>query len=191
MSLRSLYKIGIGVGVLLLVGWWLFGRGLTNTSIQHTHATMQDAPKIYTPVVYDVASFDKLAVPQGDTTKDWLTGLGAATTETALDIFGDGANLYRYHTKNEPIMYVIDSNKFFEMVWYYPSKTDSDQDKQLAQKYAQVTYNITKSALRTQAFGFYKTLLAGKSADLPKGVVIGTCQDYLCRIVMDKAVLFQ
>lgn len=184
IAMSSFLKIFVVIAIVGAVLYWLFWRGATNTQAPAS----ESAPKVYQPVVYDVADFDKKVISvNANTAKGYLALLGTtATSETALDMNGQKATLYRYHTKQEPALYAIDSDVFFEMVWYYPAPSDSDNDKQLAKEYAQKTYHVAKSALGVEARGLYEAILAGKKAELPKGVALAVCENYLCTVVLQK-----
>lgn len=176
------------VVLVCLVGWWLWK---TSQSTTTPTQTPPQQPKSHTPIVYDVNEFDNSAPTLAKNQGAWLTHLGAtATSETALDMNGEQASLYRYHNKNEPVLYVIDSDSFFEMVWYYPTALDTDKDKATANAYAKRTYAIAKSALGNQAFDFYDNLLNSKQPTLPKGVALAECGDYLCKAVFEKNKVF-
>lgn len=178
--------------LLGVLGFWLWQ---LQNALSPTQAPKTPKPaKVYAPVVYDVNAFDQSAPTLAKNQDAWLTHLGAtATSEPALDWQGGQATLYRYHNKSEPVLYVIDSDKFFEMVWYYPTALDTDKDKATAQAHAQSTYAIAKSALGGQAIDFYDKLLKGdkdKKPTPPKGVALAECGDYLCKVVFEKDKVF-
>lgn len=186
MRVLKLPMVLVGLAFAL---WWAVG-GFDNFGIVDTKSAPEQPNKIYVPVVYDVADFEQNSKPIKANVKEWLMALGGvATGETALDWQGQKGVLYRYHHKSEPAFYVIDSEAFFEMVWYYPTAKDTDKDKALAKRYASLSYGIVKSALGEQARVFFAELLQGKSPNLPKGVLSAQCQDYLCRVVFKKSVI--
>lgn len=140
------------------------------------------------PVVYDVANWQapaKTFKPFADEALLNILG-GVATQESALDFGGNEANYYRYHHRTAPPLYVVQSDEFFEIAWYFATSHDKDSDKVLSQRYAQTAYALSHQALGDKADTLFVALLAQQFTALPAGVVYAKCQAQLCRIVFDK-----
>lgn len=170
--------------LFLAVLWGLFWRGAE----QDVSTKQDDTPKLYNPVVYDVGNwqvFTKTPKPF-ENIKTLSAPLGAvARKKQLLDIQGYHAESYHYHSDGEPPLYVVDSDKFFEVAWYYASSKDSDKDKAISQKYAYATYELTGRVVGN-AKPLFESILANKEANLPTGVVLAQCKNYLCQVVFEK-----
>lgn len=175
--------------------WVLFGQGASDDKM------VKDDGK---SVVYELVRYETThwqaspKLPMVDS-RAVIRQVGhTATQETGLDIKGQTGVLYRYHNKHEPPMYVIDSDDFFELAWYYAAPTDSDAEKQASLRYAQVAYGVATSVLGQSGAQLMVHMLNHPSlsadipktnpANLPKTLVVSECQYHLCRLVFDKQV---
>lgn len=175
----------LAFGVLVLVSWWLFGRGATDDK-----QMVKDDGKVvvYEPVHYDVPSWQpqqKLPILSSSVLTKQVGN--TATKDTGLDIKGKMGDLYRYHAKDEPPIYVIDSEDFFELSWYFAMPTDSDKDKQASVRYAQKAYGVATGVLGQSGTQIMTDMLASQSLkDKPAALVLAQCQEYMCHLVFDK-----
>lgn len=176
--------------------WWLFGRGTTQEPNLVENDT--NSPKVYTPVNYPVDGWQaqaKLVRPFADDGLLIKLVGAAATRHEGLDVNGSIASLYRFHSTYEAPIYVIDSDEFFELSWYYADPKDSDDDKKASLHYAQKAYGVATAILgETEGKILLDNTLnqnvinaASTQAKLPTGVYVAHCQDYLCRLVFVKA----
>lgn len=189
-------KIFFGfLGLFLLLAWWLFGRGVIQDPQMVDDSTKDPAPT-YTPVVYDSQNWEKsahIARPFQDT-KALMGLLGSAVHADgeALDIHGNTGQLYRYHGKTEPPLYVVDSADFFEVAWYYAAPTDSEKDKATSLKHAKTAHALTTAILPDDGTRLITAILKPDTApdDLMKKmadkVALAHCKNYLCQIVFKK-----
>ena len=147
-------------------------------------------PKVYEPVVYDTATWQSLPKSATDA-KGLMTELGAAaTTEPALDYYGNQAERYRYSAGHEPPLYAILSDGLLEVVWYYPAPTDDDKTKAQAIDFAKRVYRMMGRLGGETGTAVVAQMLRG-DAIAPKSVgvlklVQGRCEHYQCRVVFDK-----
>lgn len=185
-SLRRRYLLWLGVVVILgVIGYvvWMF--------VRPTPQVIEEpvAPKVYLPVVYEPHRWQASA-PLADPFLDTdalIAKLGAAVVETALDWQGNQASKYRFYALDEPPLYVVDSDKFFEITWYYAAIKDGDKDKQASQNYAQKAFVVGSSILTAkQSVDLFDAMLAQKDISLPKPVAYAQCQSYQCQIIFQK-----
>lgn len=186
MNKKTWGILGVLVCVLVLVVYY------KNAS---THTTQPAADNTIQPtaIAYDSYHWQKSALMPNPflDTKALLTTLGAAATQDeTLDFVGNPAHSYHYHHKNEPALYVVDSDEFFEMVWYNPNPQDSTKDQALGQKYAERVYVLLTKITDAPDTFMHKLLT---QQDLPKplphGVVFAQCQATLCQVVIQKAAV--
>lgn len=183
------------LGLFILLAWWLFGRGVTQSPEMVDDSTKDPAPT-YAPVVYDSQNWGKsapIASPFKDT-KALMALLGSAVHADgeALDIHGKTGQLYRYHGKTEPPLYVVDSADFFEVAWYYAAPTDSEKDKTASLKHAKTAHALTTAILSDDGTKLITAILTPDTApdDLMEKVAdkvaLAHCKNYLCQIVFKK-----
>lgn len=173
------------LGVLALAFWWFFGRGMTDNE----QMVKDDGEAlVYEPVRYDVQCWQLQQKLPALSSGILIKQIGdTATKDTGLDIKGQRGDLYRYHAKDEPPIYVIDSEDFFELAWYYATPTDSDEDKQASQKYAKTAYGVATDVLGQSGVQTMTDILTNQSPkDKPAVLVLAQCQEYMCRLVFDK-----
>lgn len=147
-------------------------------------------PKVYEPVVYETATWQTLPKTATDA-KGLMAQLGAtATTEPALDYFGNPADRYRYSARHEPPLYAILSNGLLEVVWYYPAPTDDDTTKAQSIDFAKRVYRMMGKLDGEQGAAVVTEMLQGKAvAQQTLGKMQLThakCQDYQCKLVLVK-----
>lgn len=143
--------------------------------------------KIYEPVVYqtkDWTTAKPIGLSDGDSLKTLLGD--TATSEEALDFYGELATKYRYTAKSEPPLYVIESQRLFEIGWYYASATDDEPTKNLSLRHAQKAYQVMTALDGKQGANLMQAILDGKTAPKLKGVIAASCENYLCRIVIKR-----
>ena len=127
--------------------------------------------KVYQPVVYDTATWQK-ATKTSNEIESLKAQLGStATTEEALDFYGRRATRYRFSAPHEPPFYLIESENFLEVVWYYAYRMISMLDQNTG---THVVHQILQGiAMGSQRVG----TLNLEQAD---------CQDYRCQIILHK-----
>ncbi len=147
-------------------------------------------PKVWAPVIYDTANWAGAPMQS----QDWeqlKAMLGAtATTDEALDFYGNSATRLRFSASHEPPLYVIESPRLFEIVWYYPSARDDDATKDKGVDYAQRGYRLMSMMGGEQGEATVAQLLTGaKLADVRFGdylLIESACRDYQCRMVFSR-----
>ena len=171
----------VGIGVL---GYW----GFKGTPSEQTD---QDAPpKVYEPVVYDVASWQASQKRKTLNDKELLSILGAnASIDSTLDFHGKKADEYHFTSLTEPMLSAVISDKLFEVHWYQASAQDTDSDKAVSVGYAKRTYQLLTAIYGADTRGLMQALLDGKTLPKQQGVTFAECQMYRCQVVLDRAVL--
>lgn len=186
---RLLLLLLCGIGLMIFVKQTaLMTVGASNTTA--TNTVTPSPNKVYELPIYAPNNWqtaDKLPSPFADI-KPLLANLGVgAMVDETLDYQGNPASRYRYHSKAEPPLYVIDSDKFFEIGWYYASAKDNDKDKQTSLAYAQKVYKVFGQVLGQASLPMMTQLLNAHAVDVPyQGLTSATCQVYECRVVFDK-----
>lgn len=184
----SLGKLGLVVLLLVLALAFWFVKPTPQE--QRAITTTDTPPKVYEPVVYtpsEWATSEHLPKPFDDSQK-LMANLGAvAVRETGLDFDGKTADVYRYHSKSEPPLYVVDSDDFFEINWYFASPKDSDKDKAVSVAYAKAVHSIMRQILGDEGTKLMDKLLNQQSATAVRGVAYAHCRTYQCQIVLQKA----
>lgn len=165
---------------------WLF---LRPTVPKQPAPVAQQTAKVGAPVVYQTKDWlvsKHQPNANGDTLKA-LLGDTAATAE-ALDFDGNFARQYRYASKSEAPLYVIESDTLFELAWYYASAKDDETTKQLSIKHAKRAHQVTTALYGDKGVALMQQILDGKSPNTkayPR-LVLARCQEYLCQIVIKK-----
>lgn len=144
------------------------------------------------PVIYPVQSW-QTALHKPTVSFDVLKSLlgETATTAEVLDFEGDFARVYRFVGRAEPPLYVIESDRFFELAWYYASAKDDKTNKQISVKYAKQAHQVATTLYGDKGSVLMTQILTGKTLDdkerqsYPKLVLAG-CQDYLCQLIIKK-----
>lgn len=154
--------------------------------------TPSDTPKTVTPLpppTYEVQTWQPLAKKAKPFADDSLLAtLGnTATKEAGLDFIGNTANVYRYHTRATPPLYVVESDDFFEVSWYFANADDKDDDKILSQNYAKTAHALSSQLIGDQATPLFGAMLTEQLPTKPAGVANAKCQHKLCQIVFEKA----
>ena len=89
-----------------------------------------------TPVKYDIASWGtaKVTSLSIDELKKIQSAFGkvVSTDENSLDYASNPASKYRFMQDNAPYLYLIDSEKYLELGWYFANPTDSDKEKEIS-----------------------------------------------------------
>ncbi len=147
-------------------------------------------PKVYEPVVYDTTTWQSLPKSATDA-KGLMAELGAAaTTEPALDYYGNHAERYRYSAGHEPPLYAILSDGLLEVVWYYPAPTDDDKTKAQAIDFAKRVYRMMGKLDGEQGTAVVAQMLQDKAVarqTLGKmQLTYAKCQDYQCKLILAK-----
>lgn len=190
---RSLFgKLGfVALLLVFVLGVW-FIQALRQTPKTTTTTEETSSPPVYAPVIYAPSAWtasERLAAPFADG-QNLMTTLGAAAvSEVGLDFDGKQAMVYRYHSKSEPPLYVVDSDGFFEINWYFAHAKDNNKEKQTSQSYAQKAYLLSTQIIGSKAsLPLFEQMLAGKSPSLPTSVAYATCQHYACQLVFIKSL---
>lgn len=174
--------------LLLLIGgagYWLLER--SSTVPAEPEPTRQ-----YLPVKYSVEDWKRSQVlPKMDTDALKVLLGSATTTAEVLDFQGGFARQYRYTSKSEPPLYVIESDKLFEVAWYYANQKDDEQSKTASVQYAQKVYQVITAIYGDKGTTLTKQLLSGepltkKQQQAYPHLVFARCQDYLCQVVINK-----
>ncbi len=146
--------------------------------------------KVYQPVVYDTATWQKAANTSNEL-ESLKAQLGStATTEEALDFYGRRAIRYRFSTPYEPPFYLIESENFLEVVWYYAASTDDEATKAQSLDFAKRAYRMMSMLDQNTGVHVVHQILHGIAMGSQR---IGTlnleqadCQDYRCQIILHK-----
>lgn len=147
-------------------------------------------PKVYEPVVYDTSTW-QVAPSRLTDEKQLMAILGStASTEPALDYYGNQAMRYRFAAKHEVPLYVIDSDSIFELVWYYPAPTDDDKTKEQAITFAKRAYEFMSAVDGEVGTSIVSMMLVAEPV-APQAVasyhlLSAACQHYQCRIILAK-----
>lgn len=173
------------VAIVLIMGWlWLF---VFNVAPDPKQTQKSKVVKTYQSPVYQTQDWqtsdpikksddDKLKALLGDT----------ATSEEALDFYGQLATKYRYTAKSQPPLYLIESKELFELAWYYAHAKDDDQTKASSLAHAKKAYKIATALYAKQGGELMQAILNGQPAPKLKGIVMAQCKDYLCQIVVER-----
>lgn len=146
--------------------------------------------KVYQPVVYDTAAWQK-ATKTSNEIESLKAQLGStATTEEALDFYGRRATRYRFSTPHEPPFYLIESENFLEVVWYYAASTDDEATKAQSLDFAKRAYRMMSMLDQNTGTHVMHQILQGIAMGSQR---VGTlnleqadCQDYRCQIILHK-----
>lgn len=146
--------------------------------------------KVYEPVVYDTATWQKAADTSSDI-EELKAQLGStATTEEALDFHGKRATRYRFSAPHEPPFYLIESENFLEVVWYYAASTDDEATKAQSLDFAKRGYRMMSMLDPNTGAHVVHQILQGIAMGSQR---VGTlnleqadCQDYRCQIILHK-----
>ena len=141
--------------------------------------------KVYEPVVYDTATWQKAADTSSDI-EELKAQLGStATTEEALDFHGKRATRYRFSTPYEPPFYLIESENFLEVVWYYAEAT-----KAQSLDFAKRAYRMMSMLDQNTGAHVVHQILHGIAMGSQRigafNLEQADCQDYRCQIVLHK-----
>lgn len=146
--------------------------------------------KVYQPVVYDTATWQK-ATKTSNEIESLKAQLGStATTEEALDFYGRRATRYRFSAPHEPPFYLIESENFLEVVWYYAASTDDEATKAQSLDFAKRAYRMMSMLDQNTGTHVMHQILQGIAMGSQR---VGTlnleqadCQDYRCQIILHK-----
>ena len=146
--------------------------------------------KVYQPVVYDTATWQK-ATKTSNEIESLKAQLGStATTEEALDFYGRRATRYRFSAPHEPPFYLIESENFLEVVWYYAASTDDEAAKAQSLDFAKRAYRMMSMLDQNTGTHVMHQILQGIAMGSQR---VGTlnleqadCQDYRCQIILHK-----
>lgn len=146
--------------------------------------------KVYQPVAYDTATWQK-ATKTSNEIESLKAQLGStATTEEALDFYGRRATRYRFSAPHEPPFYLIESENFLEMVWYYAASTDDEATKAQSLDFAKRAYRMMSMLDQNTGTHVMHQILQGIAMGSQR---VGTlnleqadCQDYRCQIILHK-----
>mgnify|MGYP006872920802 FL=1 len=146
--------------------------------------------KVYQPVVYDTATWQK-ATKTSNEIESLKAQLGStATTEEALDFYGRRATRYRFSAPHEPPFYLIESENFLEVVWYYAASTDDEVTKAQSLDFAKRAYRMMSMLDQNTGTHVMHQILQGIAMGSQR---VGTlnleqadCQDYRCQIILHK-----
>ncbi len=146
--------------------------------------------KVYEPVVYDTATWQKAADTSSDI-EELKAQLGStATTEEALDFHGKRATRYRFSAPHESPFYVIESQEFLEVVWYYAAPTDDEATKAQSIDFAKRGYRMMSMLDPNTGAHVVHQILQGVAMGSQRigalGLEQADCQDYRCQIILHK-----
>ena len=147
-----------------------------------------DIPKVYQPVVYDVATWQTSGTRLKPSDSDAIKSLIGATasSEVALDYDGHHAQKYRYVAQHEPPLYIIESDRLMELVWYYADAKDDDVTKQKSTQHAQRAYRVAHALYGDDGRTLMQTMLDGKPTPKQTGLILASCLNYQCRMIWQK-----
>lgn len=173
----------IVIGLILFLLLW-FGIS-SDESVQAPTDVPKSPP---TAVIYPI---DDWQLPSRQSAKmtDIKAVLGdVIQTQSSLDFYGRPATLSYYRQAFLPPLYTVESDRLFELVWYYPTPTDSDADKRAGQEYAKRAYELMGVAAGELGANLIKALVQGKTiSKLDLGdfyVVQAACKPYRCRVIL-------
>ena len=180
------YRPWLMAGLLLAAALVLF---LTFRPVSQEEMVADDGEvKSYDPVVYDTSDW-QTASQQSQDFEVLKSALSAtATSEEALDFYGNKATRYRFSTPFEPPFYVIESPNLFELVWYYAAPTDDDATKAQSIDFAKRSYRMMSMVGGGVGTKIVEQMLQGAavSSQTVGGFVLerGACEDYRCQIIL-------
>ena len=178
--------VSLMAGLLLAAALVLF---LTFRPVSQEEMVADDGEvKSYDPVVYDTSDW-QTASQQSQDFEALKSALSAtATSEEALDFYGNKAMRYRFSTPFEPPFYVIESPNLFELVWYYAAPTDDDATKAQSIDFAKRSYRMMSMVGGDVGTKIVEQMLQGAavSSQTVGGFVLerGACEDYRCQIIL-------
>lgn len=145
--------------------------------------------KVYDPVTYDTQNW--ASTPKQTVDFEVLKAMlgTTATTEMALDFYGNHADRYRFSNKTEPPFYLIESDEVFEVAWYYAAPKDDERQKDASIAYAKKAHAMMGAYLGEAGERLVENMLHTPSQSFAKpslGVIAADCMDYHCRIVLQK-----
>ena len=146
--------------------------------------------KVYQSVVYDTATWQK-ATKTSNEIESLKAQLGStATTEEALDFYGRRATRYRFSTPYEQPFYLIESENFLEVVWYYAASTDDEATKAQSLDFAKRAYRMMSMLDQNTGTHVVHQILQGIAMGSQRVGMLNLeqadCQDYRCQIILHK-----
>lgn len=175
----------MGVCVLALFFWL--------RPAHHTEVTNEDnTPKVYKKMVYEVANWQFHPKLTGeDKFERILAMLGVgATKDDTLDFNGAKANKYSYTSGHEPPLYVVDSDKLFELSWYHAHPKDSDEVKAVSIRHAQKAYGVAGALWGNEGKTIIEHMLNEQAMEVKllksHRLLKAQCANYTCQMVMEK-----
>lgn len=142
-------------------------------------------PKVYQPVKYETQSWQTGAPTQDFNVLKTMIG-AAATRGEVLDFYGNSANEYRYVSHSEPPLYVIESDKVFELSWYFAHPKDSDAIKQTSISHAQKAYAAMTAYYGEDGKKLMQAMLNQQTPPTIKNILLAKCENYLCQVIISK-----
>ncbi|MDO5650928.1 MAG: hypothetical protein Q4G13_02180 [Moraxella sp.] len=137
------------------------------------------------PIVYDVENW---TLAQTGDLAHATRQLGAAgVQDTGLDVEGNAATVIRYHALSEPLLSLIQSDKFIELRWYYAAATDSTGDKSTSLNHAKKAYAFASAYLGKTGHSLIQSILSTPNKDfggLDTRIHSAQCTHYTCQIVL-------
>lgn len=148
----------------------------------------EDEPPKLQSVVYDVAHWQTLPLSDAKTAKQTL-GVAASVSD-ALDFEGRKASRFAFSGVGEPVLAWSESERFIELIWYYPSAADSDADKARALDFAQRIYQAMGALAGKDGTAVVEKILDNQSlsqSSLGKYTLKQAhCKHTQCRIILAK-----
>lgn len=151
-------------------------------------------PKVYEKVVYDVANWqpnpaiNETGQDRFERAKTLIAP--TATKSDALDFHGAMADKYSYTSGHEPPLYVIESDKLFELAWYYAHPKDSDTIKQASHAHAKKAHALATALYGDDGKAVLEQMLTEQmvGAELLQrhGILKAECANYTCQLIMRK-----
>ncbi|MFC0821293.1 hypothetical protein [Moraxella marmotae] len=182
---RKIRFVGAIVLACVVVLWLIF------RPVADDEVVLDDAPKTYEPVVYDTSDWQQASTQSSDI-EQLIAELGSvATTEDALDFYGNHATRYRYSAVHEPPLYATWSPNLLEVVWYYADTYDDEATKARSVDFAKRSFRLMSMAGGETGTNVVHQILHGTEMGVqPVGQFVlqkAACGNYRCQIVLKKS----
>ena len=170
--------LGLFVVVVVVWGVWRMTPSNAPTNKPTTQETF-----IAEPVVYDVSSW--VLAPKSHQLDTLMAHLGVATTDKAIDFYGNPATSYRYTARYEAPLYLVVGQDVIEVVWYYATAKDDTVFKTQSKSHAKKVYALVTAIYGIDGQALMQAILSGKPSPKLTGLIDARCRDYQCRLVID------
>lgn len=176
--MNKLISTVLGIFVVVVVVWGVWRMLPDKKAVTPT----PEPTPVYEPVVYDVADWQ--ISPKAKDAQTLLSHLGTATTDDAMDYYGNIATRYRYTALHEAPLYAIIGKNTLEVVWYHAQPKDDTAFKAQSQSHAKKVHALATAIYGADGKTLMQAILAQQSAPKLTGLIDAHCRAYQCRLII-------